>query len=175
MTIGFVASDDTTEPSHQEWFANWGNEMKTVDNTVDSVIGRRSPVVLCPTQAVREAAQILCSQIIGAAPFLKGYRLVGIFTERDVLRMVVAAGRDADATRVADVMTPDPRAVTAGDSLVNAFAIMIAGNFRHLPVVGGEGRLIAVLSMGDVPPEHRIMHRQWTEWTDGKTAAEARA
>jgi CBS domain-containing protein len=87
--------------------------------------------------------------------------LVGIFTERDILRRVVAAGRDSDATRVADAMTPDPRTVSAETSLVKAFALMVEGNFRHLPVVEGDGRVIAMLSIRDIPQEHQLMHLQW--------------
>jgi hypothetical protein len=51
---------------------------------------------------------------------------------------------------------------------------MIEGNFRHLPVVA-DGRVIAMLSMRDIPVEHRIMHRQWTTWTNGKTVVTASA
>lgn len=134
---------------------------------VRSVLSDRPLIVLRPEETVREAAAILCSQEIGAAPVLADDRLVGIFSERDVLQRVVAAGRDANATRVQDVMTPDPSTIGADCSLVKAFGMMIEGRFRHLPVVEG-GRVVAILSMRDVPPEYRIMHRQWTEWTNGK-------
>lgn len=50
---------------------------------------------------------------------------------------------------------------------------MIDGNFRRLPVVEDDGKVIAMLSMHDVPPEYRIMHRQWVEWTDGKGTSPA--
>ena len=122
---------------------------------------------------MREAAAILSDHEIGAAPVLAGDRLIGMFTERDILRRLVAIGRDADAMRVADLMTPAPRTVSAETPLVTAFAIMIEGKFRHLPVVDAHGRVVAMLSMRDIPLEHRIMHRQWTTWTNGKAAVAA--
>ena len=136
--------------------------MKTVFNTVRSALSGREPIFLTTEKTVREAAVILSDHGIGAAPVLDGDQLVGIFTERDILRRVVAAGRDADAMPVAEAMTPDPRTVSAETSLVNAFALMMEGKFRHLPVVDGGGRVIAMLSIRDIPQEHQLMHLQWS-------------
>jgi CBS domain-containing protein len=143
---------------------------------VRSVLRRRVLVTLRPDQTVRQAAAILSRQEIGACPVLRGDRLMGVLSERDVLQRVVGSGRDPDATLVGTVMTPEPRTIGPHASLVSAFAAMIAGNFRHLPVVDGSGRVIAMLSMRDIPLEHRIMHRQWQEWTGRRsTVAEAEA
>lgn len=147
--------------------------MSAVDNSVLTVLSDQTLVVLHPEQTVRDAATLLSTHRIGAAPVLVGDDLAGVFTERDVLKKVVAAGRNADATSVGEVMTRKPQTVTAESSLVHAFALMIEGEFRHLPVVGRDGKVIAMLSMRDIPPEHRIMHRQWTEWTNGKLPSEA--
>jgi CBS domain-containing protein len=144
--------------------------MTRIRNTVGSMLEGRRLIVLSPGQTVREAAGVLTAHGIGAAPVVAGERLVGVFTERDILRRVVAAGRDADAATVGDVMTADPRTIDAATSLVSAFAIMVEGRFRHLPVVDGSGRAVAMLSMRDIPVEHRVMHRQWTEWTNGRSA-----
>lgn len=144
--------------------------MTTLRHTVGSMLEGRRLIVLSPGQSVRDAAGILSAHGIGAAPVVGGERLVGVFTERDVLRRVVAAGLDADTTTVGDVMTPDPRTIDAATSLVTAFAIMVEGRFRHLPVVDGSGRAVAMLSMRDVPVDHRIMHRQWTDWTNGRSS-----
>lgn len=67
-------------------------------------------------------------------------------------------------------MTRAPRTVNVETPLVKAFAVMIEGRFRHLPVVDAQGRVIAMLSMRDIPLEHRIMHERWTTWTHGKTS-----
>jgi CBS domain-containing protein len=136
--------------------------MNTVLSTVGSALSGREPIFVAAEKTVREAAVILSDHQIGAAPVLSGDRLVGIFTQRDLLRRVVAVGRDADAMQVAEAMTPDPRTVGTETSLVNAFALMIEGKFRHLPVVDGDGRVIAMLSIRDIPQEHQLMHLQWT-------------
>jgi CBS domain-containing protein len=136
--------------------------MNTFLGTVRSALSGREPIFVAAEKTVREAAVILSHHEIGAAPVLAGDRLVGIFTERDLLRRVVAVGRDADAMRVAEAMTPDPRTVSAETSLVNAFALMIEGKFRHLPVVDSDGRVFAMLSIRDIPQEHQLMHLQWT-------------
>lgn len=122
-------------------------------------------MVLSPGQMVFEAAAIFSAHNIGGAPVLDGGRLVGVFTERDVLRRVVALACDPKATRVADVMTRNPRTIEAGTSLVRAFAIMSGGKFRHLPVVGDDGAVVAMLSMRDIPAGYRILHHQWVAWT----------
>lgn len=141
--------------------------MSKVNNTVGSVLEGRTLIVLAAEQTVREAAGILSQHGIGAAPVLSGQQLLGVFTERDVLKRVVAAGRDPNVARVGEVMTADPQTTRPETPLVTAFAMMIDGNFRHLPVVADDGRVLAMLSMRDVPPEHRIMHRQWSDWTGG--------
>ena len=146
-----------------------------VHNSVRSLLTEQSLVVLSPGQTVFEAAAIFSAHNIGGAPVLDGGRLVGVFTERDTLRRVVALACDPKATRVADVMTSDPRTIDAGTSLVNAFAIMSKGQFRHLPVVGDDGTVVAMLSMRDIPAEYRIMHRQWVAWTAGSDAFPAAA
>jgi len=75
--------------------------------------------------------------------------LVGIFTERDVLRRVVAERRDPATTRLADVMTRAVITCSPGTTLEECGAVMTARRIRHLPVISGEG-LVGVLSSGDV-------------------------
>ena len=127
-----------------------GKTMTQVDNTVGGALSGRAPICLTAGQTIREAAAILSDHEIGAAPVLDGDRLVGMFSERDILRRVVTARRDLDETRVAEAMTPDPRTVSAETSLIEALALMIEGKFRHLPVVDGDGRVIAMLSIRDM-------------------------
>jgi CBS domain-containing protein len=140
--------------------------MPTANNNVSSVLVGQQLIALSPEQTVRQAAEVLCSSRIGAAPVISGERLVGVFSERDILRKVVATGLSSETSLVGDIMTREPKTVTLETSLVEAFAMMVEGHFRHLPVVRN-GNVIAMLSMRDVPPEHRIMHRQWVEWTKG--------
>ena len=133
-----------------------------------AVLSGRAPICLTPEQTICQAASILSNHEIGAAPVLAGDRLVGIFSERDILRRVAAIGGDLDMMRVVDAMTRDPRTVSTETSLVEALALMIEGNFRHLPVVDGDGRVIAMLSIRDIPLVNQLMHLQWTTWTVGE-------
>jgi CBS domain-containing protein len=80
---------------------------------------------------------------------LEGERLAGIFTERDVLTRVVAAGLDPRATPVARVMSPQPLTVDPTLPLDKAMALISEKRMRHLPVLEG-GRLVGLISIGDL-------------------------
>jgi CBS domain-containing protein len=127
---------------------------------VRNALDGRAPIFLTGKMTVREAALVLSDHNIGASCVLAGDRLIGIFSERDILRKVVATRGDPDAMRVAEVMTPDPRTVSPETSLVDALSLMTDGHFRHLPVVDGECHVIAMLSVRDIPSEHQIAYHQ---------------
>jgi CBS domain-containing protein len=75
--------------------------------------------------------------------------LLGIFTERDFVNRVVAAG--LDVTRpVGDVMTPDPKTLRPGDSVQRAVELMGTGGYRHVPVMADDGQPIGVLSVREI-------------------------
>jgi CBS domain-containing protein len=97
--------------------------------------------------ALGEAAKRIDERHVGAALVLDGERLVGILTERDVLR-AVAAGR-VEGTSVADWMTHHPETIEPSDTTGHAAAIMIHGGFRHLPVVDG-GKPVGIVSIRDL-------------------------
>jgi CBS domain-containing protein len=76
--------------------------------------------------------------------------MTGIFTERDLLVKVVAAGRDLAETAVADVMSRAVATITVHDSVEAAIGRMKQGGFRHLPIVDDEGEPFAMLSLRDL-------------------------
>ncbi len=94
-----------------------------------------------------EAAQRIDERHIGAALVLDGERLIGILTERDILR-AVAAGR-VEGTTVADWMSPHPETIEPDETTGHAAALMIHGGFRHLPVVE-EGKAVGIVSIRDL-------------------------
>jgi CBS domain-containing protein len=112
---------------------------RAVQSTVRNALDGRAPIFLTEEMTIHEAAVVLSAHNIGASCVLASDRLVGIFTERDILWKVVAVGRDPGAMRVAEAMTADPRTVRAETSLVDALSLMTDGHFRHLPVVDGGG------------------------------------
>jgi len=86
---------------------------------------------------------------IGAVPILHNSKLVGIFSERDLMRRVVAECRDPRSTCLAEVMTDDPLSINMNESLENCMALMRRHGFRHLPVCH-DGQLIGVVSLRDI-------------------------
>ncbi len=115
------------------------------------ILQRRSPVVhtLAPDQAVADAAAVMASREVGAVLVVEGDRLVGIFSERDLLRRVCAKGRALDETQLREVMTPDPVTALPGEGRLIAVAKMQRAGCRHLPVVV-DGAIIDMISMRDL-------------------------
>ena len=102
-------------------------------------------VVASPQASVWEASRLMMDARVGAVLIVSEGRLVGIFTERDAVYRVVAAERDPRATRLAEVMTPQPQTLPPEASFGHALVVMHENGFRHVPVVDG-GRLVGVVS-----------------------------
>jgi CBS domain-containing protein len=99
--------------------------------------------------SVLETVRAMVDRNIGAVPVTHNGKLVGIFSERDLMRRVVAEGRDARSTCMAEVMTDDPLTVSTSEDLGNCMALMRRHGFRHLPVCH-EGQLVGVVSLRDI-------------------------
>ncbi|MDT3671655.1 MAG: CBS domain-containing protein [Aromatoleum sp.] len=97
---------------------------------------------------VREASRRMAATQVGAIMIALNGRLVGIFTERDALVRVLAAGLDPDTTRLGQVMTDHPLAVTPDTLLGHALHLMHDGGFRHVPVVE-DGQPVGMVSARD--------------------------
>jgi CBS domain-containing protein len=104
-----------------------------------------------PTQTVAEAVALMRQEEVGCLLVVSGTRVVGIFTERDLMRRVLAARAPLDRP-IADFMTPDPVCVHPKDPIGLAVRRMEEGGHRHLPVVDEAGRPVGVLSV------KRIVH-----------------
>ena len=98
---------------------------------------------------VLETVRAMVERNIGAVPVIHSGELVGIFSERDLMRRVVAEGRDPRSTCMAEVMTDDPLAVGTGEDLETCMALMRRHGFRHLPVCH-EGHLVGIVSLRDI-------------------------
>ena len=86
---------------------------------------------------------------IGAMLVLDRGSLVGIFTERDVLRKVVEHGTDPKTTKISEVMTTGIRTAPPNTSIEDAMAVMTNHRHRHLPIVE-DGELVGLVSLGDI-------------------------
>ena len=102
-----------------------------------------------PTATVAELVATLSSYNVGAMPVVDGGRLVGIVSERDVVRRLHSGGASLLNGRVADIMTSDVTTCAPGDLVVDLARVMTAGRFRHLPVVE-DGELVGIVSIGDL-------------------------
>ena len=124
------------------------------ERSVRSILHRRrygpDLVGVSPNETVFGAARHMAENCCASVPVLEGGRLLGIFTERDLLARVVAAGLEPARTPVREVMTADPETIGAEEPVGQAVRRMDEGGLRHLVVVDG-GRVLGVLSTRDIP------------------------
>ncbi|HEY3073914.1 MAG TPA: CBS domain-containing protein [Burkholderiales bacterium] len=118
------------------------------DRPVRTIIEDQRPVTANSDITVAAAAQLMKRHRIGAILIVDNDRLAGIFTERDALFRVIAEGRDPKATRVAEVMTSNPRTIESDRPFGHALHLMYEGGFRHVPVVKN-ARPIGIVSARD--------------------------
>jgi len=100
-------------------------------------------------QTVLDAAQRMVEHGIGAVSVLRNGELVGIFSERDIMKRVVAEKRDPAKTLLSEVMTSNPLVVDVRESIENCMVLMKEHNFRHLPICDGK-KLKGLVSLRDI-------------------------
>ncbi len=116
--------------------------------SIRSVIQNQRILAAPASTTVAEAARLMKRGKIGTLPVADHECLVGIFTERDALFRVIAAGRDPDTTPLSAVMTSHPRTIHPDRPFEHALHIMYEGGFRHVPVIEN-GRLVGMVSARD--------------------------
>ena len=116
--------------------------------TIRTIIEDQEPVTAPATLTVSEAARLMKEHRVGAIMVVQEDTLVGIFTERDALIRVLAEGRDVQTTRLADVMTRNPKTIHPDRSFAEGLQMMYGGSFRHVPVVE-DGRPVGMISARD--------------------------
>jgi CBS domain-containing protein len=109
---------------------------------------RTRVVTVKSDDSVRLAVLRMLEEGVGSVAVCDGGRLVGIFTERDVLGLA-GDGTDLDAVRIGDVMTREPLTVEAGVAVLDAARLMGERKIRHLPVVEGD-HLLGIVGIRDV-------------------------
>jgi CBS domain-containing protein len=105
-------------------------------------------VTVSPGSTVAEAATVMGGHHVGSALVMEDDALIGIFTERDILR-ALSQDFDAPTHHVSQWMTRDPVTVGPDSSADEALQLMLDGNFRHLPVCEG-ARPVGIVSLRDV-------------------------
>jgi CBS domain-containing protein len=112
---------------------------------VKSVMERKKLLVAPPETTVAKAAKLMAKKNVGAVMVVAEKLLVGIFTERDAVFRVIAAGRDPITTTIGEVMTPDPVTVEPAEIFGRVLLAMHEKGFRHMPVVEN-GEPIGIVS-----------------------------
>ena len=107
-----------------------------------------------PDDSVHDVTAKLAEKRIGALPVVEGGRIIGIFSERDVIYGLAAHGPAMMNKKVSDVMTSPAITVTADTPILSALSLMSRRRIRHLPVADGD-RLVGFVSIGDLV-KHRI-------------------
>ena len=123
------------------------------DLLVKDVMEREASLALSPEISVITAAEIMARKKCGAVMVVEQERLIGIFTERDALFRVMACGLDPRTTRLAEVMTPEPRTVGPDMTYGYALVLMQENGFRHAPVVEDGKPIGIVTSRNAMDPE----------------------
>ncbi len=117
---------------------------------ISSIITRAIPLKWIPlNSSVIDAVKIMVGHDVGALPVLDGDRLVGVFSERDLMKRVIVQGLDPSATKVSEVMTRELWAADICDDHTVAMKIMSEQRIRHLPVLD-QGNLAGFISLRDL-------------------------
>ena len=112
--------------------------------------GRRPLFATSPATSVLEATRVMNEERIGSLLVMHAGRLVGIFTERDVLRRVVAEMRSPAFTAVGDVMTDDVLCCSPDTPVDEVGDLIHRRRVRHVPVVDEDGAVVGLVSIGDL-------------------------
>lgn len=122
-----------------------------MSTTVEQLLARKGHeyFFVRPDASMAEAVAMYGKLNVGALLVCDGDRLVGMLSERDCVRRVMALHADPETTEVRDVMTPGPICVAPTETIDHCMAVMSDSRIRHLPVVL-YGRIVGVISMGDV-------------------------
>lgn len=118
------------------------------ERTIREIINGQELLTAPASMTVAEAARLMRQRNVGAVMVVEGDKLAGVFTERDALFRVVAAGLDVTSTPLSVVMTKNPQSIAPDRSFVQALGMMHEGRYRHLPVVE-DGRPVGMVSVRD--------------------------
>lgn len=122
--------------------------MNTLKQLLDS---KKGPLaVVAPGDTVFHALEVMAKHDVGAVLVLDGEALVGIFSERDYARKIILHGKASRDTPVREIMSDRVAYVSPKATVDECMALMTEKHFRHLPVLDDEGKLLGVVSIGDL-------------------------
>jgi CBS domain-containing protein len=135
-----------------------------MNTPISAILDRKGRAVfaVAPTVTVAAAVAEMNRNRVGSVLVMEAGELVGIFTERDVLRRVVGAALDPSRTPLADVMSRGVMSIPPEATIEETMRLFTEKRFRHLPVMEA-GRLVGTISIGDVTRWMADMHRAEAE------------
>lgn len=120
---------------------------------IRELLGDRKAYSVKPTMTIREAVEYMCTRKIGAVAVCEHNKVVGVFSERDLMRRVVNAGLDVSSTPVSEAMSHPVVSVLMDENYTAARSLMMGRNFRHLVVVDENDQLQGFVSLRDLIEE----------------------
>ena len=126
--------------------------------TIGAILASKGDTVVAISSSdrVSDAVALLAEKRIGAVPVIDNGRVVGIFSERDVVYSIAKVGAAALDARIGDVMTAPAMTVDADTAVMTGLSLMTKRRIRHLPVVRGD-TVVGFISIGDLV-KYRIDH-----------------
>ncbi len=117
-------------------------------STIASLVAKD---ILCagPDDSVASAVRIMSERDVGAVLVMSEGRLEGIFTERDVMKRVLAPGLDPHSTKLSEVASAQPMTIGESASVRECAYLVRDNNFRHLPVLDESGKVVGMISTRD--------------------------
>jgi CBS domain-containing protein len=113
----------------------------------------RPLAIVSPNDSVFHALTLMAEHHVGALMVLDGEQLVGMFSERDYARKVILVGKSSKETLVREIMSDRVAYVLPDTELDACMALMTEKHFRHLPVLGEDGSVMGIVSIGDLVKE----------------------
>jgi CBS domain-containing protein len=152
-----MATQDDALPGDEAYYdeqqSERGFDASLLERSLKTLPARR-PLVHAPDDSVTEAIRAMQREQRGCVLVTQDgtpkTRLVGIFSERDVLYRIVDRGRNPATLALSEVMTPDPESLPEEATVAWVLNKMAVGGFRHVPVVDADGRPVFVVSVRDV-------------------------
>jgi CBS domain-containing protein len=117
---------------------------------IRDIVRGRETYSVSPDMTVQEVTEYLCDKEVGAVAVVEDYRVIGVFSERDLMHRVVRKELDPKTTPVREVMTPDVVYVMIHESASTARSLMLGRNFRHLVVLDASEHLQGFVSMREL-------------------------
>lgn len=121
---------------------------------VSNLVGQKRVVTIAPNKNITELVRLLGEYKIGAVVVSdNGFDVEGIVSERDIVRSL-SKSMDLSHLKVSDLMTREVQVCRSNDTVASVMQTMTNGRFRHCPVVDEKGKLVSIVSIGDIVKAH---------------------